>query len=50
LVEPATDLDAEAMYGQAAHIAAHSPGGPRFDPDYPADKLDSYDKPAAALR
>jgi hypothetical protein len=43
LVEPATDLDAEAMYGQAAHMAAHSPGGPRFDPNYPQAKLDSYD-------
>ena len=43
LVEPAKDEDAEAMFGQAAHIVAHKANGPRGDPDYPKEKLDTYE-------
>ncbi len=43
LVEPATSEDAEAMFGQAAHIIAHGETGPRADPSYPADRLDTYE-------
>lgn len=43
LIEPATDLDAEATFGQAAHIVAHSDGGPRADTSLPRDKLDRYE-------
>lgn len=43
LIEPASSLDAEATFGQAAHIVAHSSGGPRFDGTFPTDKLDKYE-------
>ncbi len=43
LIEPATSLDDEAMFGQAAHIVAHSAEGPRAHAGYPSDKLDSYE-------
>jgi len=29
--------------GKIAHIVAHSPTGPRANPEYPQDKLDGYD-------
>lgn len=29
--------------GEEAHIRAQSVGGPRYDPDYPKDKVDSYE-------
>jgi hypothetical protein len=38
----ATELDEIKVIGKIAHIVAHSPGGPRFDSAYPADKLDRY--------
>ncbi len=43
LVEPATSEDADAMFGQAAHIIAHGSTGPRADPSYPKEKLDTYE-------
>jgi hypothetical protein len=39
----ATEFDEIKVIGKIGHIVAHSPGGPRSDPDYPADKLDRYD-------
>jgi hypothetical protein len=39
----ATEFDEIKVIGKIAHIIAHSPGGPRFDPIYPAEKLDRYD-------
>lgn len=43
LIEPASSEDAEATFGQAAHIVAHSAGGPRSDANYPPEKLDKYE-------
>ncbi len=43
LVEPATEWDAQAMCGQAAHIVAHSDDGPRGDSSFPREKLDAYE-------
>ena len=43
LIEPATAEDDDAMFGQAAHIVAHSDKGPRADPEYLAEQLDFYD-------
>lgn len=31
------------MYGQAAHVVAHSAGGPRSDANFPAGQLDKYE-------
>jgi hypothetical protein len=31
------------VIGEEAHIRAQSAGGPRYDPDYPRDKVDSYE-------
>jgi hypothetical protein len=42
LVEDASDQDGEVVLGKIAHIVAHSPGGPRADPLYPASDLDKY--------
>lgn len=42
LVEPASSEDNEAMFGQAAHIVAHSECGPRGDETYPTEDLDTY--------
>jgi hypothetical protein len=39
----ATEFDEIKVIGKIAHIIAHSPGGPRFDSTYPAEKLDRYD-------
>ena len=35
--------DEKKQIGKIGHIIAHSPNGPRFDPKYPKEKLDSYD-------
>jgi len=33
----------DSLIGEECHIAARSPGGPRFDPTLSEDRLDSYD-------
>jgi len=47
LTEDAVDAKTGAPYvsvlGEQAHIRSPKAGGPRHDPAYPADKLDSYD-------
>src|SRR5687767_2432427 len=35
------DHDNAAAIGFIAHIVAHSPGGPRADPDFPLEALDT---------
>lgn len=42
LVAERTQTDPEAIVGDEAHIAARSPGGPRYG-EFPADLVDSYD-------
>lgn len=37
-----TAADKTKQIGKIAHIVAHSEGGPRSDPNYPKDKLDTY--------
>lgn len=32
-----------ALVGDGAHIRSASPDGPRYDPDYPVEKLETYD-------
>lgn len=43
LVLEETTMDETKQIGKIAHIVAHSEGGPRFDPSYPKEKLDSYE-------
>jgi hypothetical protein len=42
LVAEATPLDREALVGEECHIVSGSPDGPRYDPDFPSDEIDSY--------
>jgi hypothetical protein len=41
-VEDATDADGPVVLGKIAHIVAHSEVGPRADPTFPPEKVDSY--------
>lgn len=43
LVVDATEKDNEAVVGDECHIISPSPNGPRYDPFFPEDKLNSYD-------
>lgn len=43
LVIDATEQDDESVIAYECHIISSKPNGPRHDPSYPADKLDSYD-------
>ena len=43
LVLEETATDKTKQIGKIAHIVAHSENGPRFDPSYPKDRLDSYE-------
>ena len=43
LVEPAKSEDAEITFGQAAHLVAHSAGGPRGNARFPRGRLDRYE-------
>jgi len=43
LVLEETAKDKTKQIGEIAHIIAHSEGGPRFDPSYPKENLDSYE-------
>jgi hypothetical protein len=42
-VVPSTNLDKDAIIGKNAHIVAHSQKGPRADPNYPIESIDSYE-------
>jgi hypothetical protein len=42
LVEDATDTDDEALIGEACHIVADSPDGPRGESDLTAEQRDKY--------
>ena len=39
----ATDTDDPSLVGEAAHIVAEQPDGPRGDPSFPVEKLNKYD-------
>ena len=43
LLMEATSTDAAAVVGEECHIVGPKPGSPRYDPTYPADKLDHCD-------
>lgn len=43
LVLEKTSKDKTKQIGKIAHIVAHSSSGPRSDPSYPSDKLDTYE-------
>ena len=43
LIVDATEKDSEAIVGEECHIISPEPNGPRHDPSYPIDKLDSYE-------
>ncbi len=43
LVIDSTEKDDESVIADECHIISSRPNGPRYDPFYPADKLDSYD-------
>lgn len=43
LVIDSTEQDDESVIADECHIISSKPNGPRHDPSYPADKLDSYD-------
>jgi hypothetical protein len=43
LILPETASDSVKQIGKIAHIVAHSNNGPRGDPRYSLDKLDTYD-------
>ena len=43
LIVDSTGQDDESVIADECHIISSKPNGPRHDPSYPADKLDSYD-------
>ncbi|MBF0155227.1 MAG: HNH endonuclease [Magnetococcales bacterium] len=43
LVLEATEADSTKQIGERAHIVGHSDDGPRGDPDFPRDQLDTYE-------
>lgn len=43
LVVDETERDADSVVGEECHILAQSVGGPRFDPTYPNDRIDSLE-------
>ncbi|MBN2588443.1 MAG: HNH endonuclease [Sedimentisphaerales bacterium] len=43
LIIDSTEQDDESVIADECHIISSKPNGPRHDPSYPADKLDSYD-------
>jgi hypothetical protein len=43
LVMDASQTDDESLVGEACHIVAQSPTGPRADPSLPPEQLDHYD-------
>jgi len=43
LIVTATSLDSEAVVGDECHIISGETNGPRYDPSYPAKKIDSYE-------
>jgi hypothetical protein len=43
LVVDETQLDAESVVGEECHICAQSPGGPRFNPLFSADRINALE-------
>lgn len=43
LIIDATSSDDESIIGEECHIISNRPSGPRYDPDFPESKLDSYE-------
>ena len=43
LIITATSEDCEAVVGDECHIISGEINGPRYDPSYPAEKIDSYE-------
>jgi hypothetical protein len=43
LIVSATSEDSEAIVGDECHIISGETNGPRHDPSYPAEKIDSYE-------
>jgi hypothetical protein len=42
-INASTGKTSTTVVGEEAHIRSAQPGGPRHDPDYPRDELDSYE-------
>lgn len=42
LIKPGTPVDDESIIGDECHIVSAVPGGPRYDPDFPREKVDKY--------
>lgn len=42
MIMDATTKDDESIVGDECHIISGKPNGPRYDPDFPKDKLDSH--------
>ena len=43
LVVDATAVDNESVIGEECHIISSRPNGPRYDPSYPQEKLNTYE-------
>lgn len=42
LIMDATPQDDESVVGDECHIVSGKPNGPRYDPEFPVDQIDSY--------
>lgn len=42
LIMDETPQDDESVVGDECHIVSGNPNGPRYDPEFPIDKIDSY--------
>jgi len=42
LIMDATPQDNESVVGEECHIISGKPNGPRYNPEFPIDKMDSY--------
>src|ERR1700722_19926070 len=42
VIDP-TSWDTELVVGEECHIISEKPNGPRYDPNYPAEKIDSVE-------
>ena len=43
LIVNATATDDESVIAEECHIVSSRPNGPRYDPSYPQEKLNTYD-------
>jgi hypothetical protein len=41
-IEGATEFDEDAVIGEMAHINSDKKDGPRYDPNYPKERLHTY--------